>query len=181
MTKVYENTQKSERNDYQTPEFIYKPILRFEEVREFDLDVCCSVQNIPARRYITDGILDGLSIAWCDLNWMNPEFVKADKWIKKAYEESLKGRNTYAILPARIETVYFAKYIKNNPNCFWVSLTKNKNLGFIHPETKQFMGQYKNPLCIVYFGSNAKERAIRWHKEQPIPGSVHYFIGGTHV
>jgi len=191
MTKTYDITQKSELNTYLTPEFIYKPIMTFENIERFDFDVCCSEPNIPAFYHITiyggyyyknsNQLQDrdcGLKTKWLYTCWMNPPFNEADKWVKKAYKESQGGAQVWAILPLRPETVYFRDYIFNNPDCFWVSLTKNKNLGFLHPETKQFMGQFAKPLCLVYFGKGAKEKAIRWASENPIPGVVHFKLGG---
>jgi len=185
MVKTYDITQKSERNDYQTPEFIYKPILGFEKIRYFDIDLCCDEENIPAKKHYKKYIGCSLKRPWFvsgdEINFFNPPFNIAYKFIKKAVKEvkekSICG-GIYSILPLRPETVYFRDYIFNNPDCFWVSLTKNKNLGFIHPETKQFMGQFATPLCLVYFGKDAKEKAIQWAYENPIPGVVHFKFGG---
>ena len=179
------------RSDYLTPESIYRPILRFIGVESFWIDVCCSDYNIPSFLYITSrcfyhvdregyvypqfnesGPVDGSTYDWHGHCWMNPPYDQLGKWIKKAYEESQNSAEVWCIFPNRTETAYFHKYILNNPNCFRVILQKNKDLGFLHPETKEFMGQYKNPLCICYFGKNAKEYAKRWSVEQPIKGCV---------
>ena len=89
-------------------------------------------------------------------------------------------------MPNRTETAFFKKYILRNSHCFTVEL--RKGLCFIDPDTKDYVkrkakkkingeevevlvnAQYKNPLCIVYFGIDAVEVAQRWNREIPIDG-----------
>jgi len=153
------------RNDYMTPEEVYKPLL-VEAGREyFDMDVCCTTNNIPAFYYATEsGIttfdkeldarltfasLDGLNCNWGLVNWMNCPFDKSRIWIMKAYEQQQEGKTTYAILPVRTETKYWHDYILNNPNC--EIRYQIKGIRFIDPETMEQMGVFKNALAIVIF------------------------------
>jgi site-specific DNA-methyltransferase (adenine-specific) len=148
------------RNDYMTPPNIYKPILLNINRTEFDLDVCCSIKNIPAKKHFIEGKNDGLSENWEKVNWMNPPFSTCEKWIKKAVEEQLKGNTTYAIIPARIETEYFKKFVLKNKHAKFKVITKSKKEGvtFIDPLTNDFVrdkngkkGLFKNALAIVIF------------------------------
>ena len=50
------------RDDYKTPPQIYKGLLLFAGINEFDLDVCCSDENIPAKRYNDVFYVDGLAV-----------------------------------------------------------------------------------------------------------------------
>lgn len=170
MSRTY--SLEKGRSDYLTPAWIEQAIRKFSGREFFDMDVCCSEMNIPAKMNLDLTFVDGLQAFWYGLCWMNPPYDELGKWIKKAYEESQKGAEVWCVFPNRTETAYFHRYILTNPNCFRVILQKNKDLGFLHPETKEFVGQYKNPLCICYFGKNAKEYAQRWSIEQPIKGCV---------
>jgi len=40
---------EQKRNDYQTPPELYNKALMLMGLDEFDLDVCCSTANIPAK------------------------------------------------------------------------------------------------------------------------------------
>lgn len=129
--------------------------LNYKKADKFDLDVCCSQENIPAIKYFIDGQKDGLAEPWEKLNWCNPPFDECIKWIKKAYEEQQKGNETVMLIPARTETKYFHDYILSNPNIHIHYLRKGES--FINPDTYEPMGVFKNALALVYFNKNNKE------------------------
>lgn len=150
----------SSRNDFLTPPEVYGPILKKLKIQEFDLDVCCSIKNIPAKKHFINGKFDGLKEPWEKINWMNPPFSTCRVWVKKAFEEQKRGNTTYAILPARVETEFWRKYVIENKSAYPKYLLKNKKEGvtFIHPETLDYVrnkngtkGLFKNPLAIVTF------------------------------
>lgn len=116
---------------------------------KFDLDVCCSNENVPAHNYYKYGQHDGLAEDWLDNNWCNPPFNECDKWVKKAYNEQLKGKNSILLIPVRTETAYWHNYILFNPDVriFWL----RKGYKFLDPDTKKEMGIFKNALAFVYF------------------------------
>lgn len=152
-----------EKNDYLTPPELIKKLLKEIGTDKFDLDVCCSKDNIPALHHIYNGINDGLLCDWQKLNWLNPPFDTCDKWIKKAWQEQQKGNTTYSILPARTETKYWHDYILDKPNvevrflrkglCFYDPQTdKPVQMKVTNPKTgekKSVDGVFKNPLAIV--------------------------------
>ena len=120
-------------------------------IDKFDLDVCCSNENVPANEYFKYPEHDGLKEDWKDYNWCNPPFNECDKWVKKAYAESLKGKNTVMLIPARVETKYFHEYIlypqTNNVEVQWL----RKGFRFLNADTGEEMGIFKNALCYVIF------------------------------
>jgi hypothetical protein len=155
----------SERNDYQTPPEVYNTILKFIGRDEFDMDVCCSELNIPAMFYLQ---INGLTHNWSYKHttcWMNPPFATAKKWLEKAYEESKKDCEVWGIIPCRTETKYFKDFIMQNENAFYAPL--QKGISFINPETKDPMGVFKNPLCIISLGKRASEHAYNWNIKKP--------------
>lgn len=166
MVQGYKLT--SARADYMTPPEVIAKILKMENIEEFDLDTCCATYNIPAKEHYvaevnmnTGEVIrildDGLRLPWKKLNWCNPPFNQADKWIKKALEEQRKGNSTWLILPFRAETKYWdfvlcqtatiQNRIIENERIYCEIL--KKGLGFIHPQTEQIAGVYKYPLAIV--------------------------------
>lgn len=58
---------------------------------------------------------DGLIQDWSnDVCWMNPPYGKdISLWLKKAYEESLKGAIVVALIPSRTDTRYWSDYCMN--------------------------------------------------------------------
>lgn len=162
----YDYTAK--RDDYLTPHSFIQKVLQKENLPYFDCDVCSSLCNIPALIYGTkDGFYifdrdkkhqvqkeDGLKGNWYTKNWCNPPFADCEKFVKKAVIEQAKGKTTYMLIPARPETKYWQDYIlqdgKANRENVEVTFLK-KGLKFIHPDTKEEMGVYKNPLAYVVF------------------------------
>lgn len=135
-------------NDYRTPPELYQKALKFVEKTEFDCDVCCSAKNIPAKNYFINGEIDGLKADWSELNWCNPPFNEAKKWIEKAFEEQKKGNVTCMLLPVRTETKYWHDYILFNSRTHieWL----RKGYKFLNNNDEE-MGIFKNALALVYF------------------------------
>ena len=145
-------------NRYLTPPILIKNGLKLlSELKgiiladEFDLDVCCSFENVPAKEYFKYPKHDGLVEDWKKYNWCNPPFNNCEKWVKKAYTESLKGNNTIMLIPVRTETNYWHKYIlypqTDNVNVVWL----RKGYKFLNADTKEEMGIFKNALAFVVF------------------------------
>ena len=143
-------------NTYLTPPALIErglQILSIEKglgkVDKFDLDVCCSNENMPALDYYKYGEKDGLKENWKKYNWCNPPYNECKKWIEKAYGEQLKGNTTIMLIPARTETKYWHDYILFNDN---VEITwLRKGYRFLKPDTLEPMGIFKNALAIVLF------------------------------
>lgn len=81
----------SDRQDYLTPQDFINSILDKYNRKEFDLDTCCSMKNIPAKHHFIYPHNNGLKSEWKDFNWCNPPYKYCDKWVKKAYKEQLTG------------------------------------------------------------------------------------------
>lgn len=138
----------SNANDYKTPPILYKMALYYWSIDKFDLDTCCSDENIPAFKYYKYGEHDGLTEEWEEFNWCNPPYNECEKWVKKAYEERKKFKLTAMLIPARTETAYWHKYILNNDECDVHFLRKGYK--FLNADNEE-MGVFKNALALVYF------------------------------
>lgn len=140
---------EQKRNDYETPPELYNIALMLLGADEFDLDVCCSRKNIPAKKHYILGEYDGLTNDWEKLNWCNPPFDECSKWIKRAFQEQKDGNSTMMLLPVRTETKYWHDYILYNPHAHinWL----RKGYEFINPETDKPCGVFKNALALVLF------------------------------
>jgi site-specific DNA-methyltransferase (adenine-specific) len=88
----------SNKMDWQTPKNLYEYL---DKIFEFDFDPC------PV-----DPTFDGLTIEWGQSNFVNPPYGREIiHWIKKAYEEALKGKRMVLLIPSRTDTEYWHKYI----------------------------------------------------------------------
>lgn len=116
---------------------------------QFELDVCAIESNAKCTRYISPEV-DALKQEWhkiAKVCWMNPPYGREiGKWVKKAYEESLKGCTVVCLLPARTDTKWWHNYCMKG------------EIRFVKGRLK--FGKSKNsapfPNAIVIFGNNAK-------------------------
>ncbi len=99
----------STSGEWETPQLLFDVL---DDEFGFTLDVCATVQNAKVDNYFS---LDdnGLEQDWTGHTcWMNPPYGREiGGWIKKAYEESLRGAKVICLLPARTDTKWFHDYI----------------------------------------------------------------------
>jgi len=96
----------SVKQDWITPDEIFDPL---NDEFHFTLDVSASPENTRCHDFFSEGD-DGLTKDWNGSCWMNPPFNKKSQWIKKAYQESLKGATVACLIPARTNTNWFHDY-----------------------------------------------------------------------
>ena len=106
VDKVHFN---SDSNEWETPKYLYDQL---DKEFNFTLDPCCTEQSAKCEKYYTKED-DGLKQDWSkDIVFMNPPYGREiPKWIKKAYNESLKGAIVVCLIPARTDTRYWWNYI----------------------------------------------------------------------
>jgi len=92
---------------WETPQKLYD---KLSEEFNFTLDVCALPETAKCEEYYTPEI-DGLKQEWKGICWMNPPYGKEiSVWLKKAYEESLKGVTIVCLIPSRTDTRYWHDY-----------------------------------------------------------------------
>ena len=115
--------------------------------------MCAVPETAKCEKFFTPEI-DGLKQDWSkDVCWMNPPYGREQiKWIKKAYEESLKGATVVCLIPARPDTIVWHEYI------------------FPHAEVRFIKGRLKFvgaeagavfPSALVIFGRHAEVGKIK--------------------
>ena len=119
----------SMRLDWRTPKAFYQAL---DAEFNFDFDPCPKNPEF-----------DGLNIEWGQRNFVNPPYGRElPKWIKKGYEESLKGKTVVFLIPSRTDTRWWHDYVM-----------KAKEIRFIKGRLK--FGGSKNsapfPSAIVIF------------------------------
>jgi len=98
----------SKSNEWYTPIHFYN---KLDKEFNFTLDPCCTKDSAKCKKFYTKDD-DGLSKDWSnEIVFMNPPYGREIKyWIKKAYDESLKGALVVCLIPARTDTAYWHDY-----------------------------------------------------------------------
>lgn len=104
----------SKTDQWSTPQWFFDEL---NKEFDFQCDVCDLPENAKCEYYFTPQI-DGLWMAWSGRCWCNPPYGRTiGKWVKKAYEEVMRGVPLVVMLiPARTDTKWFHDYIYNKPN-----------------------------------------------------------------
>lgn len=104
----------SASEEWGTPQDLFDEL---NSVYNFTLDPSASNYNHKCEKYFTKDD-DGLSKSWSgETVFCNPPYGRhIGDWVKKAYDESLKGTKIVMLIPARTDTRWFHDYIyrKNN-------------------------------------------------------------------
>jgi phage N-6-adenine-methyltransferase len=101
----------SETDLWSTPQEFYDQL---DKEFKFDLDPSCNIDNCKCEYGFWKEEFDGLKEEWHKFKsvFCNPPYGKViGQWVKKAYEESLKGSTVVMLLPARTDTKWFHNYI----------------------------------------------------------------------
>ena len=89
----------SMRGDWKTPKAVYQTL---DAEFGFDFDPC------PVKP-----TFDGLNIEWGGVScFVNPPYgTEIGKWIKKGYEQYLKGKTVVFLIPSRTDTRWWHDYV----------------------------------------------------------------------
>lgn len=92
----------SHRQNWRTPKKLYQQL---NKEFHFDFDPCPTNPNF-----------NGLEIEWGQRNYLNPPYTTKTQnaFVKKAVQESRKGKTVVMLLPARTSTKRFHDYILPN-------------------------------------------------------------------
>ena len=105
MTSVHFS---SKSNEWPTPRDFYE---KYHEKYRFTLDVAATKENALCTRFFTEED-NALIQDWSgEVCWMNPPYGREiKKFMKKAYEESLKGTTIVCLVPSRTDTFWWHEY-----------------------------------------------------------------------
>lgn len=95
----------SKRMDWETPQDFFN---KLNEEFRFTLDPCATKETAKCNIYFTEKD-NGLIKPWEGHNvFVNPPYGREiGKWVKKAYQESLKGSLVVLLVPARTDTKWW--------------------------------------------------------------------------
>ncbi len=99
----------SATDEWATPQDFFD---KLNQEFHFTLDPCATHESAKCARYFTEED-NGLAQDWArEVVFMNPPYGRVlGQWVKKAFEESIKGATVVCLLPARTDTRWFHDYI----------------------------------------------------------------------
>jgi site-specific DNA-methyltransferase (adenine-specific) len=144
------NRSINHSDHWATPPFVYEEL---NKEFNFNFDPC------PYRHDLTEW--DGLCIEWRDRNYINPPYSRKlkERFIKKAIEESKKGKLCVMLIPASTSTKILHEHVL--PNASNIIFRKGR---------------------IPFIGVNTKGQLVNWHlwdREPPFNGE-HVRANGMH-
>ncbi len=87
----------SARQNWKTPKAFYQAL---DAEFGFDFDPCP-----PNPKF------DGLAVEWGKVNYCNPPYKTAAKWIEKGFNEAQKGKTVVFLIPSRTDTRYWNDFV----------------------------------------------------------------------
>ena len=97
---------------------------------------------------------DGLTTEWGTRTFCNPPYSNPSPWIKKARDESRKGKLVVMLMNATTDTIAFHTYIypeSQKPDGKVEIRFRSKRIKFINPETGKRMGTNPHASMVVIF------------------------------
>ena len=98
-----------------------------------------------------EGDPNGLDIEWGSSTFCNPPYSQVAKWIKKASEESEKGKLVVMLINAITDTVAFHKYIYGKAELRFIK----GRISFINPNEPNKKQPNVKPSMLVIFNKKS--------------------------
>ena len=133
------------KDDWKTPNGLYN---KLDEEFEFDFDPCPLHSDF-----------DGLNVDWGQSNFINPPYSRKLKelFIRKAYEESQKGKLCVMLLPVSTSTKIFHDVIYGNAKIrFLKGRVKFEGINTFGERVSNKCGMHDS--MIVIFEGNTPQR-----------------------
>jgi DNA (cytosine-5)-methyltransferase 1 len=134
----YLSAGKESKQDVSTPPDLVRWVASRWNIR---VDLAATEENRVCEPFL-DAEADSLSVSWVDylrrfgagwprpVGWLNPPFGKLAPWMAKSRVEALQGAHTVSLVPASIESGWFAEHIYQGPCTVYVLKGRLKFPGY---------------------------------------------------
>lgn len=99
------------RQDYGTDPAFFRVV---NQEFDFTMDLAANDENAKCPAYITPE-MDSLLSPWPGRGsgwfWLNPPYAHIEPWVRKAYEESLKGAKVAVLIPASVGSEWWERWV----------------------------------------------------------------------
>ena len=139
MSKKLKLFFSSKNQNWRTPKKVYD---KLDNEFNFDCDPCPSFEDGLRSR-------DMLGSSWGKSNYVNPPYKNVEDWLRKGYNEYLKGKIVVFLIPSRTDTQWWHNFVmKANQIRFIIGRLKFKG------DNDRFLAPFAS--IIVIFNSNKK-------------------------
>lgn len=144
---MHKALRSSDCVEWATPQDFFD---RLNHVYEFQLDASASAKNAKCSKFYT--LKDnGLEQDWHPYKriWLNPPYGRTiGHWIRKAWEESLKGCLVVCLVPARTDTKWWQEWVEGKAQVTFIP----GRLRYINTLQNK-IGNAPFPSALVIYGS----------------------------
>jgi len=165
-------------DEYQTPQKLFDLL---DAEFHFECDAAATSKNTLCKWYLGEDYAgqkensliidwqrtlfqDGLTQNYCKIFFLNPPYSQIGPFIKKAYEESLKGATVVCLIPVRSDTDYWHTFVMRAEEIRFI----RHRLKFDLPKELQGEDYKLNsapfPSCIVVFRNHYGSTKISSYK-----------------
>lgn len=149
----------SSSDEWETPQWLFD---RLDAEFHFDIDAAATQENSLASGYFTKSD-DALKQEWfvdygedgiVSSIFLNPPYSKIAAFMKKAYEESLKGATIVCLIPCRTDTRYWHNFVMQSAEIRFVKgrlKFNNRTLPSWTPNSSHKLSSATFPSCVVIF------------------------------
>jgi site-specific DNA-methyltransferase (adenine-specific) len=137
----------SASDDWATPPALFA---KLDAIFEFQLDACATRANAKCKRFFTRD-KDGLRQDWHPFKrvWMNPPYGRGiEKWMEKAYRESLKGCIVVCLVFSKTDTRWWHDWVKDKGQVVFLK----GRVRFYNPKHGPLKSGSPFPSCLVIYG-----------------------------
>jgi site-specific DNA-methyltransferase (adenine-specific) len=146
MTHSRNDGNIAEKDLARTPRSLFK---RLDEIYHFTIDAASNGENNLCVVCCTNFLDEGFHFEPSDCAYINPPYSRGniDRFIKKGYEESLKGATVVMLLPSDTSTRYFHDYCMKASEIMFLK----PRVRFNHPDGSPFKTSPKFGSMVVVF------------------------------
>lgn len=150
------------RTDWRTPRALFDPL---QASVGFKVDAAANAENHLLPTWYGPGGLveDALTLErWLTPAWCNPPYGKElVQWLHKFIEQSHLGGEIMALLPANVETRWWADLVVPHADLMFLT----GRIPFEHPD-RTTPSQPDHPSCLVYYSPRATNSVcwVDWKK-----------------
>jgi len=134
-------------DEWETPQDLFDVL---DKEFNFNLDVCATYKTHKCKmffgQYHLEGFMDALQVSWVKANcWMNPPYSRGniDKFMEKAYKESLYGATVVCLVRFDPSAKWFQKWVDDKASEVRMMARRVKFVGADYA--------YNFPTCIVVY------------------------------
>lgn len=164
----------SKSNEWETPDELFDGL---NEVFNFTLDAAAQPENARCDKYYTNGNVmcgrhvvtrSGLEHSWKgETVFLNPPYGRGiDKWVEKAYYESIDDDKPKVLLiPARTDTKFFSEFCCYAQEIYFIKgrlSFNNRTLPSYKEDGSHKVSPATFPSVIVVFYDGEELRNVKW-------------------